>query len=291
MDAYAHIVVDGSLNPKEVSLEKARTEIVKSLEYGAENVEDPALQISTKMNSVFFSDSWYQLPTLSKDFKRALGERKIFPSGSIWINEILTLLNEESLVSDAIKADIEVDPLSLNSWFYYAIDVYRSEGLESLREIVRESREAVGSNYYLDKVEHLFIALDGDKELLKSIYPNGVTDSDNEIPIFIIINAYLAASIDDYEHANELIDLYEPNVIFMDDYAVLTYYEMGRTSEAKALVRKLDGLPGGPTNLAISIASFGNRLYFELEDAQNTVTRFKEAGIDVSGFKKMPWVN
>jgi len=57
------------------------------------------------------------------------------------------------------------------------------------------------------------------------------------------------------------------------------------------LVRKLDGLPGGPTNLAISIASFGNRLYFELEDAPNTVARFKEAGIDPSIFTKMPWVN
>lgn len=41
---------------------------------------------------------------------------------------------------------------------------------------------------------------------------------------------------------------------------------------------------------AYAIATYGNRLFFDLEDAPNTAARLREAGIDVSRFKKMPWV-
>lgn len=291
MDAYAHILIDGGKTDSNISLNEAKSELIKTLEYGAEHVDSPALKIATKMNTVFFSDSWHQLPSLKEDFKKALGEKERFPAGSIWVSEILMLYEEDEILEKDTRADIELDPFNLTSWSYRAIYKNKKEGLQAFRKVIADSRVVNGGNLFIDKYEHLYIALSGETELLKSIYPDGITNTDIQEPILIQIDAFLAASIGDVKVADELINLYTSKVDFIDDIMILTYYKLNRIEEANALIRKLDSQPSGPANLALAIATFGNKLFFNLEDAPNTVARFKEAGIDINKFKKLPWIN
>ena len=290
MDAYAHILIDGTKPPLDLTLSEANKELNSVLQYGSKNINSPILQASTKLNSVFFTDSWYQLPSLVNEFMRTMDQKKLFPESSIWVNEVLTLYEEYEILDKATKADIELDPLNINSWVYRAYFLYTTQGLVESRKVFREFRKINGSNIFVDVVDHFYIALEGKKDTLKSIYANGLTGLGIEEPLFIVINAYLAAVLGNKQLALELLEKYRSKVNFEDDWAVFVYYELGEIEKAKTLVKKLDRQPSGPTNLAITMAVAGRTRFFDLEDAPNTVGRFQEAGIDLSTFKKMRWV-
>lgn len=290
MDAYAHLLVDAFPSPQDLALEEARVNLVNTLKYGARHVEKPDLRIATEMNTVFFSDSWYQLIGLKEKFKKALGENSLFPTGSIWTTEILMLLGEENMVDEHTEIDIKLDPLNGTTWMYRSSYIFATEGLEAAREVIKESRNSYGQSLLIDKFEHVLIGIAGEKKMLKSIYTDGITGLEFRNPYILQMNAYLAAVIGNKQLANKLIEEYRSKVAFMDEMIAMTYYELGRSKEAKALIKKLDSNPAGPTNLALTIIQYGNRLFFDLENAPNTAARFREADIDVSRFTKMPWL-
>ncbi len=290
MDAYAHILIDGMRPPENLTQEEAKIKLKEALQHGTLHLRSPILKVTTEMNLVFFSDSWYQLPNLLKQFKEVLNQTKRVPGGSIWLNEILGLYDEFEILERDTKADIELDPLNLNTWVYRAYYLYNKEGLDALREVFRDSRKVIGSNILIDKVDHFYLGISGQKEVLKSIYSEGFTGAEIEEPILMVVNAYIAAALGNNKLAEDIMVRYRRKVNFEDDWAALVYYEMGEVEKAKALIRQIDSQPAGPTNLAITMGVMGKHRFFELEDAPNTVARFREAGIDLAGFKKMYWL-
>ena len=291
MDAYAHMLTDPGTSSLLMTYEEAKSGLIESLEYGSEHIEDPTSKLQTKINAVFFSNSWHQLPELKEQIINTMGNRTSFPLDGIWESEIFILLGENNLVSSDIKEDVELDPLSLNAWMYRSMLAMKDGGSSELMRILNESKRTLGNNAFLDIFVHVMIAVNQEKELLRSFYPNGVENWNAEDVWSIQLNAFLAAALDQDDLANEIFEDYRSKVAFIDDIATLTLFELGRTEEAKAAIQHIDSMPGGPANLAIGIVSFGNRLFFDLEDAPNFATRIEEAGIDVSRIEKVNWSN
>ena len=292
MDAYAHMITDPGTSSLIMSYEEAKEGIVESLEYAAVRLDDPALKHLARLNAVFFSDSWYQLPNIKDEVKKGLGDRRSFPVGGIWTVEIFSLLGEYELVRSDVETDVQLDPLSLNTWMYRAQVAMREGGANELLETVERSKQTLGNNIFLERLSHFILGVNQEKDLLREFYPNGVENWNQEDIWSIQFNAFLAASLGQEELAQELFDKYTSKAAFIDDLSIVTLFALGKTKEAKEAIRYIDNMPGGTANLAIGIFTFGGGcLYFDLEDAPNLAKRFKEAGVDVSRFKKVDWSN
>jgi TolB-like protein len=291
MDAYAHLLVDPGTSTQNMTLDEARAGMIEVLKYGAENINDPAQQAAIKLNVVFFSDSWFQLRGVVNELKNEMKDDRMFPPGNNWAVEIFSLFGENEIVKRDVDWDVETNPLNLTTWIYKISETYKRVGLAATKEVVTESRKTLGNNELIEKFEHFLIALEGDEEQLREAYPDGLNDWGYNDPYMLTFNAFFAASLNNAELANTLYNRYKSLTPFVDDLMVLTLFKLGKTEEAKAQIRFIDSLPAGPANLSLSIATLGNTLFFNLEDAPNTAARFREAGIDISIFKKAAWVN
>ncbi|MBO6793642.1 MAG: hypothetical protein JJ895_07015 [Balneolaceae bacterium] len=291
MDAYAHMITDPGTSTLVMSYDEANQGILESLEYASDRLQDPALKHLARLNAVFFSDSWYQLPVIKDEVKKGLGDRTSFPVGGIWSVEIFTLLGEDELVYSDIEEEVMVDPLSLNSWMYRGMVAMKEGDSEGLLNVVERAKKSLGNHSFLNAFAHVLLGVDQEKELVQNFYPNGVQNWGANDIWSIQFNAFLAAYLGNEEVANELLEKYKSKADFIDDMSVITLYALGREEEAREAIRYIDSMPGGPANLAIGIVAFGNRLFFDLEDAPNLSARFKEAGIDVSRLKKVEWDN
>ena len=291
MDAYAHMITDPGTSSLVMSYDDAKQGIIETLEYAADRLEDPALKNLARLNAVFFSDSWYQLTDIKDDVKEGLGDRTSFPVGGIWSLEIFSLLGEyEIVLSDAEEA-IQLDPLSLNAWMYRAMVSMREGGSKEMLETVKRAKRSLGNNIFLNRLTHLIIGVNQETKLLQELYPNGIENWNSQDIWSIQFNAFLAASLGQDELAEEIFEDYKAKAAFIDDIAALTLFRLGKTEEAKAAIQYIDSMPGGPANLVIGIVTFGNRLFFDLEDTPNLAARFKEAGVDITRLKKIPWSN
>ena len=291
MDAYAHMITDPGTSSLIMSYDDARNGLIESLEYGAERIVDPALNKTALLNAVFFSDSWYQLPDLKQDILEAMGDQKNFPVGGIWVNEIFTMLGEHEAVLMDVQETVHLDPLSLNSWMYRAMVAMKEGGSSELLNILDQSKSSIGNNDFMNAFAHMMIAVNQEKELLHSLYPSGIENWNAQDVWYLQFNAFLAAALGQDELAEEIFEEYSARAVFIDDIAALTLYELGKTEEARAAIRYIDSMPGGSANLVIGIATFGNRLFFDLEDAPNLATRFEEANVDISQMKIVTWNN
>lgn len=291
MDAYAHMITDPGTSSLIMSYDDARNGLIESLEYGAERIVDPALKKTALLNAVFFSDSWYQLPDLKQDVVEAMGDQKRFPVGGIWETEIFTMLREDEIVLLDVQETVHLDPLSLNSWMYRCMVAMKEGGSSELLKILDQSKSSIGNNDFLNAFAHMMIGINQEKELLRSIYPNGIENWNAQDVWTLQFNSFLAAALGQDELAEEIFEVYKEKAAFIDDIAALTLFELGKTEEARAAIRYIDSLPGGSANLVIGIVTFGNRLFFELEDAPNLVKRFEEANVDISQMKIVTWNN
>ncbi len=289
MDAYAHMITDPGTSTLVMSYDEAKQGIVESLEYAANRIEDPALKQLARLNAVFFSDSWYQLPVIKDEVIKGLGDRTSFPTGGIWSVEIFALLGEDDLVLSDVENEVQVDPLSLNAWMYRSMVAMKEGGSKEILETVERSKKSLGNHRFLGTFAHVILGVNQEKELVQSFYPNGVQNWGANDIWTIQFNAFLAAFLGYDEVANELLEEYKSKADFIDDVSIITLFALGREDEAREAIRYIDNMPGGPANLAIGIITFGNVLYFDLEDAPNLTARFKEAGIDKSIFKKVEW--
>ncbi|XWN36386.1 MAG: hypothetical protein ROO71_10550 [Balneola sp.] len=291
MDAYAHMITDPGTSSMIISYDEAKQVIIETLEYASDRLEDPALKHLARLNAVFFSDSWYQLPNIKDDVKKGLGNRKSFPVGGIWSVEIFALLGEDELVLSDVEETVQLDPLNLNAWMYRMQVAMKDNGASTALEIVNRSKQTLGENIFLNRMTHVLLGVHQEKEILKELYPNGVENWNADDIWTIQFNAFLAALLDQDELALELLEQYKERSAFIDDVSIITLFELGKTEEANDAIRYIDSMPGGPTNLAIGIMTFGGCLYFDLEHAPNLAARFKEAGVDISGFNKVDWSN
>tara|TARA_R110001599_G_scaffold280864_2_gene482391 strand:- start:98828 stop:100678 length:1851 start_codon:yes stop_codon:yes gene_type:complete len=291
MDAYAHMLTDPGTSSLIMPYEEAKNGLIESLEYGADHIEDPTSKLQVKMNAVFFSNSWHQLPELKDQLTEAMGNKTNFPIGGIWESEILVLLGEDDIVIRDLKEDVKLDPLSLNAWMYRAMVAMKEGGSSELFEVLGESKRKLGNNSFLDAFAHVLVGINQEKELLKSLYPDGVTNWNSQDVWSLQFNAFLAAALDQDDLANEIFEKYKSKASFIDDVAALSLFELGRTEEAREAIKYIDSMPGGTANLAIGIVTFGNVLFFDLEDTPNLAARFKEAGVDVTRLKKITWSN
>ncbi len=291
MDAYAHMITDPGTSSLIMSYDDARNGLIESLEYGAERIEDPALNNAALLNAVFFSDSWYQLPDLKQDVMVAMGDQKRFPVGGIWETEIFTMLGEHEIVLMDVQETVHLDPLSLSSWMYRCMVAMKEGGSSELLKIVDQSKSSIGNNDFLNAFAHTMIGINQEKELLRSIYPNGIENWNAQDVWTLQFNSFLAAALGQDELAEEIFEVYKEKAAFIDDFAALTLFELGKTEEARAAIRYIDSLPGGSANLVIGIVTFGNRLFFDLEDAPNLAKRFEEANVDISQMKIVTWNN
>ncbi len=291
MDAYAHMITDPGTSSMIISYDEAKQVIIETLEYASDRLEDPALKHLARLNAVFFSDSWYQLPNIKDDVKKGLGNRKSFPVGGIWSVEIFALLGEDELVLSDVEETVQLDPLNLNAWMYRMQVAMKDNGASTALEIVNRSKQTLGENIFLNRMTHVLLGVHQKKEILKELYPNGVENWNANDIWTMQFNAFLAAVLDQDELALKLLDQYKERSAFIDDVSIITLFELGKTQEANDAIRYIDSMPGGPTNLAIGIMTFGGCLYFDLEHAPNLAARFKEAGVDISIFNKVDWSN
>jgi len=293
MDAYAHILVEGQVLDESVTLEDAQQQILADQRFAFENVEDPVKKIGAELTMVLFSDSWYRMPILMKELKETMQRESIiqYSRGNNWVTEVVSIMGEWDLRGADDLFEVQNNPLSLVAWNYYASYKYKVDGLDGFRETMNDARSHMGRNLVMDKFEDVMLALDNEVEILKERYPDGVDPNRSSILFLNAIDAFVAAEIGQDEVATELLQKIEESMRFLDTFGVLTLYKLGRVDEAKALVAKLDNQPGGPANFALDIILYGNILFFDLEDAPNTAARFREAEIEISQFKKMPWVD
>lgn len=291
MDAYAHVITDPGTSSLIMSYDEVKQDLIETLEYASDRLEDPALKHLARLNAVFFSDSWYQLPNIKDDVKKGLGSRKSFPVGGIWSVEIFALLGEDELVLSDVEETVQLDPLNLNTWMYRMQVAMKDNGANAALEIVNRSKQTLGENIFLNRMTHVLLGVHQEKEILKELYPNGVENWNADDIWTIQFNAFLAAVFDQDELALELLEQYKERSAFIDDVSIITLFELGKTEEANDAIRYIDSMPGGPTNLAIGIMTFGGCLYFDLEHAPNLAARFKEAGVDISIFNKVDWSN
>ncbi len=289
MDAYSHLIADPGGSTLNMSYLEAQQGIIESLDYASDRVDDPVLGLLAEMNAVFFSDSWYQLPELKEKTIQAMGDANSFPVGGIWAVEIFTLLNEHQTVLNDVEFTVQSDPLNMNAWMYRVSVGMKEGGSEELYKQLDRSKRAIGTNGFLNSFAHVIIGVNQEDKRIASEYPNGI-ESWNAPDIWSLqFNAFLAAVLDQDELALELLDEYKSRATFVDDVAALTLFELGKTEEAKEAIRYIDSMPGGTANLALGIVTFGNVLYFDLEDAPNLTKRFEEARIDPAMFTKVEW--
>lgn len=289
MDAYSHLIADPGGSTLNMTYEEARQGIIESLDYATGRVDDPVIGLLAEMIAVFFSDSWYQLPELKEKTLQAMGDTEAFPIGGIWSVEIFTLLSAHQTVLSDVESTVQSDPLNLNAWMYRVTVGMKEGGSAELYKQVDRSKRAIGTNEFLNTFAHVIIGVHQEDKRIASAYPNGVENWNAQDIWSLQFNAFLAAVLDQDELALEILDEYKSRATFIDDVAAITLFKLGKTEEARAAIRYIDSMPGGPANLALGMVTFGNALYFDLEDTPNLAKRFKEADIDPAMFTKIQW--
>lgn len=276
-DAFAHQIM---LGPREdapgdrrYTQDEAHARLLADLELAAEHAETPTAKIETELVRELFSPTWYRMPRLIDELRKAWDQRNISPTEPSWTNQILLLTGNTKLARTIAEGKLEADPLNPDAWVDLIDTEIRAGDLGSARRLIGDGRRNIGDHPALREAEMIVLAREGQRDDVIALR-RGLGRND----------ALLAALTGDYETAGQMTDEADRRSAWPRIELLIPYYEIGAFDRVRLIANRIDSLPAGPALLAAAEASDG-QLRFELGDTPNFLARIREAGIDPASFE------
>jgi tetratricopeptide (TPR) repeat protein len=265
------------------SQQEALELLLQNLDFIEAKSKTATMRLATAVYRESFSTDWSRIPGLLAQLRREWDVNAVVVGGGVdsalWIPNVLWLAGQDDLVRELAESHVARDPLSGDAWFRLHEVEVRAGDFDAASEVLRNAREHLGTLALLGR-EAAMALRQGNRARALEMF------SQARSPPTMVI----AAIKGEYATARRLADervkgFTDPPGIDWSD-ALGTYYEIGATEPARALVKRIDDSLAGT---AIFVAWVGaNPLFFDPNDAPNFVAKLKQAGIDPASLPRMP---
>ena len=297
-DAFIHVMMDGNNswgirgdnNPLH-SAEAAQDLLMADLDEAAANARNPSLKLGIELQREYFSPNWQRIPGLISRLQEQIDSYPWSQTDDGWLAPILNFFGEHEMSRVLAEARLSEDPLDdIGLHFLTKVEEF-SGNFDVALELSRTADLINGGNTITERLRWRMAMYRGHRKAMhvrETEMELSVRDRTN--PLYKFWKAYLAAVRGDYGEATRFAVQVEASRPFDGGMTrlLLIYNETGDESRSRAMIEKIDAMPGGSAIFAEPMQRLDNSLYFNLADAPNFTAQLRQTGIDPDSLKQLP---
>jgi len=281
-DRYAHILLEGHApivgNATDLQPGDALIQLRHDLRFAADNAPDDISRVIAELNLVFFSPGWQHMPSLLSELEALVRDGRPLPPISLWLHEIL-LLNGKIELAEVFAKDLQaVDPLNSAGWVDEIEIAVWQHDLAGAAQLLQSARARFGPIRPLPEIEVTMALLQDDTEKAIKLLEQ-FDDTGRDIVFFPPL---LAALRGDADNAIRLAAEFEAAAMRPGRSMLEVYYRLADIDRLRDTLRHIDGLPAGPSILALELIHTAGSVPFHTDSTPALRQRLAEAGIEIS---------
>jgi len=282
-DVYVHYLVDGIPYPGEDSLglQEAYEQLQQDLTSASKFTQDPGTRVIYKLNQVFLSNDWTQLPELARQLKTNRPTRQAYMrlEGLGWSWHFLNAGGYASLVHPLYLQIIERNPMSFLPIYFDGETLANMGKTDSaiirFNQLMQMNKEQSISKTLSDSKFYTYL-FQGNTKKAKSILP------DDSSLVTKVKEMFIANSEPTNDKIQTLLGRELPDYVNYElVYKIYINFAANKMETANEIAGKIDAKILGPQKLSIIASLNSGVMLFDLQSTPRLAERFEEAGIEV----------